>query len=93
MSDLQIHSIDDDLIEAISTFRRKLPGWWFSLGDCSVSRDASCGPDRNGPDAHLLEDREFDDGFHADLDEAGSTMAEALRDVMRQGLEAKVRKA
>lgn len=79
----------DDLAVAIKEFEKALPGWWYSLGNCSVSRDASCGPDRTGQDAHLLTNRLFDDGFHCD-DREG-TMAESLRDVTRQALEAKAR--
>ena len=83
------------LAEAIAKFEATLPGWWWSTGTCSISRDASCGPDRNGRDGYLLflDDRDaaklFDEGFHADLDEEGSTVAEALLDVMAQALEAK----
>ncbi len=76
-----------DLAAAISEFQSALPGWWFSVATCSVSRDASCGPDRQGPDAALLEIRLFDSGFHVDLRD-GST-AQALRNVMNQALAAK----
>lgn len=80
---------DADLIGAIGDFRAALPGWWFSVCECSVSCDASCGPDRNWCDAELLVHRHFDEGFHADIRQP-STLAEALRDVMAQGLAAKV---
>lgn len=73
---------------AIAEFRATLPGWWYSVCECSVSCDASCGPDRNWCDAHLLADRLFDEGFHADLKQP-STLAEALRHVMAQGVAAK----
>lgn len=76
-----------DLAEVIASFERNLPGWWWSVCACSVSRDASCGPDRNGPDAHLLVDWRFDEGFHHD-DREG-TVADSLRVVMRQALAAK----
>jgi len=72
-------------------FERALPGWWYSLGICSVSRDASCGPDPKGPDAALLKIRKFDSGFHRDDHHPDSTMADALRNVMAQALEAKAR--
>ena len=81
-----------DLANAIADFERALPGWWWSIGSCHVSRDASCGPDRVGPDAHLLSDRLFDEGFHADL-RGDATVADALRDVMRQALEARAAEA
>lgn len=77
-----------DLADAMAEFRVSLPGWWFSLGECSVSADASCGPDRCGVDAHLLKQPLFDGGFHADLDQP-ATLAEALRGVTQQALEAK----
>lgn len=76
-----------DLLAAIEEFERLLPGWWYSLGTCSVSRDASCGPDRTGPDADLLEQKLFDDGFHHD-DREGS-MADSLRIVMEAALKAR----
>ena len=79
----------DDLSVAIKEFEAALPGWWWSVCVRSVSRDASCAPDVNGPDAPLLdlEDRTFDNGFHCD-DPAG-TLASSLRHVMRQALAAK----
>ena len=77
-----------DLAQAIKDFRALLPGWWFTVGECSISADASCGPDRTGQDAALLADKLFDNGFHADLPQP-SSMANALRDVMGQGLRAK----
>jgi len=80
-----------DLQAAIIEFEKALPGWWYSLGICSVSRDASCAPDIAGPDADLLEIRKFDCGFHCDDRRPHSTMADALRNVMAQALEAKAR--
>lgn len=78
-----------DLAEAIRLFELRLPGWWWSVGACSVSRDASCDPDRNGPDAHLLEIKEFDEGFHHD--DLRGDVAGSLRIVMNKALEAKAR--
>ena len=80
-----------DLQTAIMEFEKQLPGWWYTLGICSVSRDASCGPDPNGPDASLLKIRKFDCGFHCDDHDPDRTMACALRNVMAQALEAKAR--
>jgi hypothetical protein len=71
------------LAHAIAEFERRLPGWWWSVGSCSVSRDASCGPDRNGPDADLLKDRELDEGIHHDGD---GTVADSLRIVMERAI-------
>lgn len=50
-------------------------GWWWSVGDCSVSSDASVGPDVAHCDKALL--IRFDDGIHADLPQP-STPALAL---------------
>lgn len=74
---------------AIAEFKAALPGWWFSVCECQVSADASCAPTSETPDIALiaLDDR-FDSGFHADLPQP-ATLADALRDVMRQALEAK----
>lgn len=71
--------LDDigDLEAAIAEFRAALPGWWFSVGSCSLSRDASCGPDRAHCDQATL--IAFDDGFHHDDTDAGSTLASSLR--------------
>lgn len=78
-----------DFAAAVEEFERQLPDWWYTVGACSVSRHASCGPDRNGRDKHLLElhDRVFDQGFHADL--AEGSLADALRAVTAQGVAAK----
>jgi hypothetical protein len=42
----------NDLIAAIQEFEAALPGWWWSIGSCGLTRDASCGPPRAmcGPD-------------------------------------------
>lgn len=78
----------EGLEATIATFKATLPGWWFSVGECQVSADASCGPTRESPHIELIpRDRRFDDGFHADLPQP-STMAAALMDVMNQALEA-----
>lgn len=79
----------NDLAAAIKEFEAALPGWWWSVCVCSLTRDASCGPDIAGPDYKLLQIKEFDQGFHCDDDEG--TLATSLRDVMRQALEAKAR--
>jgi hypothetical protein len=77
--------------EAIAKFRSELPGWWWSIGDCSVSADASCGPDRTGPDAELLADRLFDEGFHCDLRQPASPV-QSLMNVLDQAKSAKERR-
>lgn len=78
------------LSAAIQEFETALPGWWWSVGHCSLTRDASCGPDSAGPDANLLklpETRIFDEGFHCD--DPDGTLASSLRQVMKLGLLAK----
>lgn len=92
-----IGSPQDDLPDALREFKTKLPGWWYTVGECSVSCDASCGPDRTGPDRHLLpqerfDDATFDEGFHVDLAQP-STLGQALRHVMKQALAAKAKRA
>lgn len=79
------------LESAIADFKAALPGYWFSVGECQVSADASCGPTTESADINLIKlDRIFDDGFHADLPQP-ATMADALRDVMQQALSARAR--
>ena len=86
----------DDLPAAIAEFKAALPGWWYSVCECQVSCDASCAPTAESPDIalippgrqDLMNPSPFDAGFHADLAQP-STLAEALRDVMKQALAAK----
>jgi hypothetical protein len=75
---------------AIAEFKAALPGWWFSVCECQVSCDASCAPTRDSPDIHRIEHAGdcWDAGFRADLPQP-STLAAALRDVMRQALDAR----
>ena len=65
------------LSDAIEKLYRELPGWWFSLGNCSVSADATVGPDRNGPDCDLLQIARFDEGINGSLPHP-ATLADAL---------------
>ena len=79
----------DDLPTAIAEFKAALPGWWYSVCECQVSCDASAAPTGESPDVNLIKfSPDFDSGFHADLAQP-STLAQALRDVMRQALAAK----
>jgi len=72
----------------IATFKAALPGWWFSLGECQVSADASCGPTSESEHIQLIGTADqFDSGFHADLPQP-ATLAQALRDVREQALSA-----
>lgn len=78
----------DSLSDAIREFKSALPGWWYSVGECQVTCDASCGPTRESWDIMLIpHDQRFDDGFHVDLPNP-ATLAEALRHVMRDALAA-----
>src|SRR5262245_64185734 len=63
-----------DFGRAIADFEAALPGFWWTVGQCSVGAHASCAA--NG---HLA-----DRGFHCDT--KGGSPAEALRDVMQQAL-------
>jgi hypothetical protein len=78
-----------DFAAAVAEFEAALPGFWWSVGQCSVGAHASCAVDGKGVQAHLLEGTKarepFDDGFHCDT--RGGSPAEALRDVMRQAVE------
>lgn len=69
-----------DLVAAIEYFHERLPGWWFSVGVCHVSADATVAPDSAGCDADLLREstRYFDGGFDTAL-LPPATMADALR--------------
>lgn len=56
-----------NLLDIISEFKAEFPGWWWSVGECHVSCDATVGPTTEAPDAWLLQNREFDEGFQGDL--------------------------
>jgi hypothetical protein len=79
------HNLTGDLTAAIERFHVLLPGWWFSVGLCHVSADATVAPDRAGIDHDLLTMRFFDEGFSADL-LPPSTMATALTKATAMGL-------
>ena len=72
-----------DLPAAIAYFHSRLPGWWFSVGACHVSADATVCPDTAGIDAWLFKTGDaavttfFDTGFDLDL-LPPATMADAL---------------
>jgi hypothetical protein len=78
-----------DFAAAVAEFEAALPGFWWSVGQCSVGAHASCAVDGKGCQAHLLDGvkagEPLDEGFHRDTQ--GGTPAEALRDVMRQAVE------
>ena len=73
-----------NLEATIASFKAEFPGWWYSLGECEKSCDASCAPTRESEDIGLIDlDERFDSGFHADLPQP-STLAQALETVMME---------
>ena len=80
----------DDLAVVISLFEERLPGFWWSVGQCSVGAHASCAVDGSGCQKHLLEGvkvgHPFDTGFHCDT--VGGSPSEALEAVMNEALAA-----
>jgi hypothetical protein len=74
-----------DLDKALARLAAELPGWWWRVGSCSVSADATVGPDRAGPDADLLALCDFDEGFDNDLRQP-ATVAEALHGAIDRAL-------
>lgn len=82
----------DGIEGAIRRFARDLPGWWYSVGDCQVSADASCAPTIHSKHNELIsQDRSFDSGFHTDLRKdipgLNPTPAMALDHIRLQALE------
>lgn len=76
------------LAAAIDAFEAALPGWWWSLGACSVSLDVSCGPDRQGPDAWMLRHPLLIEGLDLGFAPTGDyDLAFLLEDVMKHALE------
>lgn len=79
----------DDLPAAIAEFKVALPGWWYSVCECQVSCDATIAPTVESQDINRVAfGSPFDHGFRVDLPQP-STLAQALRHVMNQALEAK----
>lgn len=78
----------EDFANAIREFETALPGFWWSVGQCSVGAHASCAVDGTGFQCNLLigvkAGDPLDSGFHCDTN--GGSPAEALRDVLRQAL-------
>jgi len=68
--------------QALEAFKAEFPGWWWKVGECHVSCDATISPDRYGPDEDLMAHRFFDDGFSVDLRQP-STVADALLAAMK----------
>lgn len=78
-----------DFAKAVSEFETALPGFWWSVGQCSVGAHASCAVDGRGVQADLLAGvhagEPLDAGFHCDTN--GGSPADALRNVTRQAVE------
>ena len=72
----------EQLAAAIKQFEASLPGWWWSVCHCKLSRDASCGPDFRVLGMDHPHVTKFDDGFHCDDSEG--TLASSLLDVLAQ---------
>jgi hypothetical protein len=78
----------DDLPAAIAELKAALPGWWYSVCECQVSCDATIAPTVESPDIIRAEfGSPFDHGFDVALPQP-STLAQALRHVTREALEA-----
>lgn len=73
------------LAQAIEEFEHKMPGWWWSVGHCELTRDASCGPDFRVLGMGHPFITEFDSGFHWDGE---GTLADSLMNVMAQAVAA-----
>lgn len=84
------------LDEAVSLFEKELPGWWWTMGNCNCSADASCAPTDEGIallgtdifTARDFDDR-FDSGFHLDAPHP-SHPASSLLAIMQQAIKAKL---
>ena len=81
------------LAAAIERCEKELPGWWWSVGACSVSSDATVrtgratvGPDPLGVLGHVLDDPVCDAGFDCDLRQP-SSCAIALNGAIDMALE------
>jgi hypothetical protein len=79
----------EDFGKAVAEFEAALPGFWWSVGQCSVGAHASCAVDGKGCQAQLLDGvtagEPYDAGFHVDT--SGGSPSEALRHVMKQALD------
>lgn len=82
-----------NLQEIIADFKQEFPGWWWSVGECQVSCDATVGPTTEAPDANLLFIKAFDEGFDGDLRQPSTVEAALLnaiaiaRDARRAALQ------
>lgn len=80
-----------DLESAIAAFKAEFPGWYYMLGECQVSCDATIAPTTDSEDIALIPmDERFDSGFSVDLRQP-STLAQALLHVALEARDAKVK--
>jgi len=75
--------------KAIQKFEELLPGWWWSVGMCTLGAHASCAIDGYSDKAELLNNvksgHQFDTGFH--WDSTNELPHQALENVMNQALD------
>lgn len=76
-----------EFAKAVAEFEATLPGFWWSVGMCSLGAHASCAVDaKSNLMAHVVAGEPLDTGFHCDATN-GEDVTHALRDVMRQAVE------
>lgn len=86
--DLKCH---EGIEKTIAQFRQKLPNYWYTVGECQVSCDASCGPTSCSDDVKLIpQDERFNSGFHVDVPQPSTTSA-ALMIIMLEALAARAK--
>ena len=66
MNALRIPKLTASLDAAVALCERVLPGWWWRVGTCHISDDATIGPDYNSPEHGERLRREFPIGVKAD---------------------------
>lgn len=76
-------------LDALQCFRNVYPTWWYTIGVCDRSRDFTCAPQANSPEAPFIEiDNKFNNAFRCDHEGA---LADAIGDVMEQIIQEKKR--
>ena len=78
-----------DIGGAVARLNRELPGWWWRVGSCQVSADATIAPTVESEDVNLVNCAEaLDVGFDCDLRHP-ATIADALNGAIDKALAAK----
>lgn len=89
--DRVIEGADDAFECAVHLLKKNLPNWWYRVGDCKVSADATIAPELGGVDFEFEAGSVWDDGFmfdgRYDTDHQPSC-AKSLLIVMLMALEA-----